>query len=80
MQVSRTHIEGRAVTREPDVTKEVRRGNMKERWGMEVVYRATDSVSLELAVTKVRLRSLEAPVTSCCLPRCVSPARRTRRD
>ena len=26
---------------------------MKERWGLEVVYRSTDSVSLELAVTKV---------------------------
>ena len=26
---------------------------MKERWGLEVVYRSTDSVSPELAVTKV---------------------------
>ena len=52
--MSRTHIEGRAKKREPDVIKEIRRGNMKERWGMEVVYRSTDSVSLELAVTKVR--------------------------
>ena len=53
IQVSRTHIEGKAQTREPDVIKEIRRGNMKERWGLEVVYRSTDSVSLELAVTKV---------------------------
>ena len=52
--MSRTHIEGRAKKREPDVIKEIRGGNMKERWGMEVVYRSTDSVSLELAVTKVR--------------------------
>ena len=52
--MSRTHIEGRAMTREPDVIKEIRRGNMKERWGIEVVYRSSDSVSLELAVTKVR--------------------------
>ena len=42
------------MTREPDVIKEIRRGNMKERWGIEVVYRSSDSVSLELAVTKVR--------------------------
>ena len=46
------------MTREPDVIKEIRRGNMKERWGLEVVYRSTDSVSLELAVTKVSYRSM----------------------
>ena len=49
----RTHVEGRAVTRTPDVVKEMRRGSMKERWGLELVYRLLDAVTLEIAVTKV---------------------------
>ena len=52
-QVCRTHVEGRAVTRTPDVVKEIRRGSMKERWGLELVYRLLDAVTLEIAVTKV---------------------------
>ena len=52
-QVCRTHVEGRAVTRTPDVVKEMRRGSMKERWGLELVYRLLDAVTLEIAVTKV---------------------------
>ena len=29
LQVSKTHVEGRAVTRLPDVVKEIKRGSMK---------------------------------------------------
>eukprot|EP00091_Calanus_sinicus_P010812 TRINITY_DN24857_c0_g1_i1.p1 TRINITY_DN24857_c0_g1~~TRINITY_DN24857_c0_g1_i1.p1 ORF type:complete len:121 (-),score=32.33 TRINITY_DN24857_c0_g1_i1:106-444(-) len=45
-------VQGKAQTREADVVKEVKRGSMKEKWGLTLSYRITN-FSLELVVTKV---------------------------
>jgi len=53
-KVLKPHVEGRAVTHQADVIQEVRRGSMKERWGLDLVYRMhPDTLSLELAVARV---------------------------
>ena len=53
-QVLKPHVEGRAVTHQADIIQEVRRGSMKERWGLDLVYRMhPDTLSLELAVARV---------------------------
>jgi len=57
-KISKTHIEGRAVTRSPDILKEIKRNSMKEKWGLELVYRLNEeTMSLEIMVTKVGFAS-----------------------
>jgi hypothetical protein len=51
-KVVRMVVQGKAQTREADVVKEVKRGSMKEKWGLTLSYRITN-FSLELVVTKV---------------------------
>ena len=46
-------VQGRAVTRQADVIREVRRGSMKEPWGMDISYRVLDNCSLEVLVSRV---------------------------
>ena len=38
-KVSRPLVQGRAVTRPPDVIKQIKRASMKEKWGFAVSYR-----------------------------------------
>ena len=51
-KVVRPILHGKAQTREPDVVKEIKRGSMKETWGLSLSYRITN-ISLELVVTSV---------------------------
>ena len=51
-KVVRPILHGKAQTREPDVVKEIKRGSMKDKWGLSLSYRITD-LSLELVVTSV---------------------------
>eukprot|EP00092_Neocalanus_flemingeri_P011444 GFUD01012333.1.p1 GENE.GFUD01012333.1~~GFUD01012333.1.p1 ORF type:complete len:237 (-),score=72.09 GFUD01012333.1:95-805(-) len=51
-RVTRPIIQGKAQTREADVVKEIKRGSMKEKWGLSLSYRISN-FSLELVVTKV---------------------------
>ena len=44
-------------TREPDMKKELKRGSMKEKWGLTVVHRVGEGGRVELAVTKVAMFS-----------------------
>ena len=53
-------VQGRAVTRPPDVVREIKRGSMKERWGFAVSYRLQDNFSLEVRVTSVSPHSAVA--------------------
>ena len=46
----------KAKTRDADVKKELKRGSMKEKWGLSLVYRIQDS-RIELAVQKVSMFS-----------------------
>ena len=46
----------KAPTREAEVKKELKRGSMKEKWGLSLVYRMEDS-RIELAVNKVSMFS-----------------------
>ena len=46
-------------TREPDVVKDMKRGSMKDKWGLNLVYRV-DNGRLELAVAKVQMFSAAA--------------------
>ena len=46
----------KAQTREPELKKELKRGSMKEKWGLSLVYRIEDS-RIELAVYKVSMFS-----------------------
>ena len=52
VKVVRPVVQGKAQTREADVVKEVKRGSMKEKWGLTLSYSSTH-FSLELVVTKV---------------------------
>eukprot|EP00092_Neocalanus_flemingeri_P044714 GFUD01049674.1.p1 GENE.GFUD01049674.1~~GFUD01049674.1.p1 ORF type:complete len:226 (+),score=63.80 GFUD01049674.1:105-782(+) len=54
-------ITGKIKTREPDVVKEMKRGSMKEKWGLSLVYRVENG-RLELAVNKVAMFSAAAKV------------------
>ena len=49
-------------TREPDIVKEMKRGSMKEKWGLSLVYRVDDKGRLEIAVKKVGMFSAAAKV------------------
>ena len=51
-KVVRQVVQGKAQTRDADVVKEVKRGSMKEKWGVSLSYRITN-FSLEVVVTKV---------------------------
>ena len=42
------------VTREPDVEAEMKRGNMREKWGLNLLYRINEG-RLELCVKKGKL-------------------------
>eukprot|EP00092_Neocalanus_flemingeri_P085876 GFUD01108116.1.p1 GENE.GFUD01108116.1~~GFUD01108116.1.p1 ORF type:complete len:237 (+),score=66.17 GFUD01108116.1:151-861(+) len=55
-RVTRPIIQGKAQTREADVVREIKRGSMKEKWGLSLVYRMEDS-RIELAVNKVSMFS-----------------------
>ena len=48
-------------TRDPDVVKDMKRGSMKEKWGLSLVYRVVDG-RLEIAVKKVGMFSAAAKV------------------
>ena len=48
-------------TREPDIVKEMKRGSMKEKWGLSFVYRV-DNGRLELAIKSVGMFSPAAKV------------------
>ena len=57
------------VTREPDVEAEMKRGNMREKWGLNLLYRINEG-RLELCVkkgeifSKIRLHQ-EIKVSQC---------------
>ena len=40
-------------TREPDLKKELKRGSMKEKWGLTLVHRTGEGNRIELGVSKV---------------------------
>ena len=44
-------------TREPDIRKELKRGSMKEKWGLTVVHRVGEGGRVELAIAKVAMFS-----------------------
>jgi len=46
----------KTITREPDVRKELKRGSMRDKWGISLVYRL-EGGRLELAVSKVTMFS-----------------------
>lgn len=52
-KVSRALVQGRAVTRQADIVKEIKRVSMKERWGFDISCRTQENFSLELLVTGV---------------------------
>jgi len=47
----------KTVTREPDVRKELKRGSMRDKWGISLVYRSGEGGRLEVAVSKVGMFS-----------------------
>ena len=52
-------IVGKAVTRPPDVVKELKRISLKEQWGLEVVFRLNQDIcSLYIAVRRVAQDSI----------------------
>lgn len=55
LRVEKPRVEAAKVeTREPDCTVELRRGNMKEKWGLGLVF-SIESGRLELVVNKGKL-------------------------
>ena len=56
VKVTRPSVQGKAQTREADVVKEIKRGSMKEKWGLSLSYRISN-FSLEVVVTKVAMFS-----------------------
>merc|ERR1711971_733513 len=46
-------VRQRVETRDPDVTSELRRGGMKEKWGLSLVQRIGEGGRVELCVSKV---------------------------
>ena len=40
-------------TREPDLKKELKRGSMKEKWGLTLIHRTGEGNRIELGVSKV---------------------------
>ena len=55
-KVTRPVVQGKAETREADVIKDIKRGSMKDKWGLNLSYRRSN-YSLELVVTKVAMFS-----------------------
>ena len=52
-KVSRALVQGRALTRQADIVMEIKRGSMKERWGLDISFRTQENFSLELLVSGV---------------------------
>ena len=52
-KVSRALVQGRALTRQADIVMEIKRGSMKERWGLDISCRMQENFSLELLVSGV---------------------------
>ena len=53
-KVSRALVQGRAVTRQADIVMEIKRGSMKERWGLDISCRTQENFSLELLDVQCR--------------------------
>jgi len=50
-----TVLSGKTVTLEPDMKKELKRGSMKEKWGLNLSYTLAEN-KLQVAVNKVDLQ------------------------
>ena len=66
-------------TREPDLRMELKRGSMRDKWGLTLVHRIGDGGRIELGVSKVALLSYFCQLMFCFVFRWQCSAQLPRR-